>query len=66
LSLTGEATAKSPEREAQSQRDVERCKAEIASAEALLRAGHPDVKGLCMALSDWSTELRRLTTNSND
>ena len=23
----------------------------------LLRAGHPDIGGLCMALSDWSAEL---------
>jgi hypothetical protein len=26
--------------------------------EALLRAGHPDVPGLCLALADWSAELR--------
>jgi hypothetical protein len=25
---------------------------------AQLRAGHPDIEGLCRALSDWSTELR--------
>jgi hypothetical protein len=28
--------------------------------EAKLRAGHPDVEGLCLALSDWSAELRIL------
>jgi hypothetical protein len=39
---------------------VDRCHAEIASVEALLRAGHPDVEGLCMALADWSAELRIL------
>jgi hypothetical protein len=39
---------------------VERCRREIASIEALLRAGHPDVAGLCMALSDWCAELRLL------
>jgi hypothetical protein len=39
---------------------VDRCRAEIAAAEALLRAGHPDVEGLCMALADWSAELRIL------
>jgi hypothetical protein len=25
-----------------------------------LRAGHPDVEGLCLALADWSAELRLL------
>jgi len=39
---------------------VDRCHAEIASVEALLRAAHPDVEGLCMALADWSAELRIL------
>jgi hypothetical protein len=39
---------------------VDRCRAEIATAESLLRAGHPDVEGLCMALADWSSELRIL------
>lgn len=38
--------------------EVERCRAEIAAIEALLLAGHPDVAGLCLALSDWSAELR--------
>jgi len=28
--------------------------------EAELRAGHTDVHGLCLALSDWSEELRLL------
>ena len=37
---------------------IDRCHAEIAAIEALLLAGHPDVEGLCMALSDWSAELR--------
>jgi hypothetical protein len=37
---------------------IERCRAEIAAIEALLIAGHPDVEGLCLALSDWSAELR--------
>jgi hypothetical protein len=32
----------------------------IAAAEASLRAGHADVKGLCLALADWSAELRIL------
>jgi hypothetical protein len=25
---------------------------------ALLRAGHPDVQGLCLALADWCAELK--------
>jgi hypothetical protein len=37
-----------------------RCRQEIAAVEAQLRAGHPDVQGLCRALVDWSTELRLL------
>ena len=28
--------------------------------EEQLRAGHPDVEGLCLALADWSEELRIL------
>ena len=30
----------------------------MAEIEAALRAGHPDVQGLCLALADWSAELR--------
>ena len=37
-----------------------RCRQEIAAVEVQLRAGHPDVEGLCLALMDWSTELRLL------
>ena len=33
---------------------------EIVGIEALIRAGHADLEGLCMALSDWSEELRLL------
>ena len=39
---------------------IERCRFEIAAIEALLLSGHPDVEGLCLALSDWSEELRLL------
>jgi len=39
---------------------MERCKREIAAIENRLRAGHPDVQGLCLALADWSWELRIL------
>ena len=28
--------------------------------EELILAGHPDLRGLCLALSDWSAELRIL------
>ncbi len=37
---------------------MEFCRREIAAIEELLRAGHPDVHGLCLALVDWSEELR--------
>lgn len=37
---------------------ADRCRREIAEIEALLLAGHRDVEGLCLALSDWWAELR--------
>jgi hypothetical protein len=37
---------------------IQRCRSEIAAIEALIRAGHPEVEGLCLALSDWCAELR--------
>jgi hypothetical protein len=57
---TEEAFARSPEIASQRQREIGRCYAEISELEALLRAGHPDVEGLCLALADWSAELRIL------
>ena len=39
---------------------MERCHREIAAIEAEILAGHPDLSGLCLALSDWSAELRIL------
>jgi hypothetical protein len=39
---------------------MERCRREIAEIEAALLAGHPDIEGLCLALSDWAAELRLL------
>jgi hypothetical protein len=39
---------------------MERCRREIAEIEAEILSGNPDVAGLCLALSDWSTELRIL------
>ena len=41
--------------------EIERCRWEIAAIETDLRAGNPDLDGLCLALSDWSAELRILT-----
>jgi hypothetical protein len=40
--------------------EIERCEREIAAAEDALRDSHRDVAGLCLALSDWSMELRIL------
>jgi len=37
-----------------------RCRQEIAAIETQLRSGHPDVEGLCLALADWSGEVRLL------
>ena len=39
---------------------LERCDEEIRHVELLLRAGHPDIEGLLLALVDWSTERRLL------
>ena len=38
--------------------DMERCRREIAAIEAVIGDGHPDLEGLCLALSDWWAELR--------
>ena len=37
-----------------------RCRQEIAAIEGEIRAGNPDLEGLCLALADWSGELRLL------
>lgn len=37
-----------------------RCRREIAEIEQQIRAGHPELQGLCLALADWSAELRLL------
>jgi hypothetical protein len=44
----------------QLQREIDRCRREVAEVERLLRTGHPDVHGLCLGLKDWSVELRIL------
>lgn len=46
--------------DAELQREIDRCHREIAEVEAQIRAGNPDLEGLCPALSDWSWELRIL------
>jgi hypothetical protein len=45
--------------------ELERCDVEIREAERLLRAGHPDVQGLLLALADWRTE-RRLVIETGE
>ena len=49
-----------PMSDAEYRRETERCRREIAEIEGLLRSGHTDVEGLCLALADWSAELRLL------
>jgi hypothetical protein len=41
-------------------REIDRCRREVAAIEAELLASNPDVEGLCLALADWSAELRIL------
>jgi hypothetical protein len=43
-----------------SSNEIGRCDREIAEIELLILCGHPDLRGLCLALSDWSAELRIL------
>ena len=43
--------------------EIDRCHREIAEIEKQLRAGHPDIAGLCLALADWSAELRILRSD---
>jgi len=44
----------------QLQHEIARCRREIEALRAELLAGNPDVEGLCLALADWSEELRSL------
>ena len=39
---------------------MERCRREVAEIESQIVSGHSDMQGLCLALSDWSAELRIL------
>jgi hypothetical protein len=52
-------------RDGEYRREIERCEKEIAEIKKLLRSGHPDVEGLCLALADWSAELRLLNGEQN-
>ena len=40
--------------------EIARCRREMATIEAQIRAGHPDLLGLCRSLLDWNAELRLL------
>ena len=51
-------STRSPRNAGRGQRESIAVTAEIAAIEAEIRAGHPDLQGLCLALSDWSGELR--------
>jgi len=55
MGATGDGDMNSPAADA-----AARCRVELAEIERLLRSGHPDVEGLCLALCDWSEELRIL------
>ena len=56
----GAASMKSVASESRIEREIERCRQEIAVIERQILAGHPDVAGLCLALQDWAQELRIL------
>ena len=45
---------------------IARARREIAAIEAEIRAGNPDLHGLCRGLVDWSCELRRLEKEQAD
>ena len=53
-----EASATSAPSDSRLQRDIDHCRRQILEIERELRAGNPDVQGLCLALADWSAELR--------
>jgi hypothetical protein len=58
LSATSEALRTSLPSGCPLECEMERCQREIAAIEEALLAGHRDVAGLCLALHDWSMELR--------
>jgi len=63
--VTEEASARLRPSASQLQEEIERFKREIAEVEGLLRSGNPDVEGLCLALADWSAEIRLLMEEKN-
>lgn len=56
----GAASMKSVPNESRLEREIERCRQEIAEIERQILAGHADIAGLCLALHDWAQELRIL------
>ena len=58
LSRDGRTFRRLEQEQAEAAAGIARCRREIAEIEASIRAGHPDVEGLCLALADWSAELR--------
>jgi hypothetical protein len=40
--------------------EIARCRCELDQVEQLIRDGHPDLELLCLALVDWSSEIREL------
>ena len=60
MTPTDEASTRSWQNASERQHEIDRCHRELAEIERLLRAGHSEVQGLCLALSDWSAELRIL------
>ena len=47
------------------QEQLERCHRESTAIEQLIRAGHPDLQGLCLALADWGREMRLILRNAH-
>ena len=45
---------------------IARARREIAGIEGEILAGNTDLQGLCLGLSDWSWELRRLEQEQAD
>ncbi len=56
----GAASMRSVASESRLEREIERCRQEIAEIERQILAGRLDVAGLCLALHDWAQELRLL------
>ena len=46
--------------------ELERCDDEIQNIQRLLLAGHPDLDGLLLGLSDWRAERQLLINAANE